>query len=272
MEKSILKPAEICAEVIEVFKKKSEYPVIKSIVLGILAGIFISIGAFSAAVASHSVENAGLAKLVAGSVFPVGLVLIVICGGDLFTSTCLMAVPCADKKVKFKKMLFNWIIIYISNFVGAILFAILIHETKLLDFNNYKLGGYVLKVAISKASMSFPQALASGILCNILVSVAVWASMAAKDSAGKVAIIWFPIMAFIVGGFEHCVANMYYFTIALLNKGNLNYVHAYNLTEQKLEHLSIQGMVINLIPVTIGNIIGGGVIIGLGLWVAFREK
>ena len=268
----MLKPADICSEVIHTYKEKSEYPVIKSIILGVLAGIFISIGAFAAALASHSIDNPGVAKLVAGAVFPVGLILIVFCGGDLFTSTCLMAVPCADKKVKFKRMLFNWIIIYISNFMGAIIFAILIHEAKLLDFNNFKLGGYALKVAITKSSMSFPQAFSSGILCNILVSVAVWVSMAAKDSAGKIGAIWFPIMAFIVGGFEHCVANMYYFTIALLNKGNLNYVHAYNLTEEKLAHLTIKGMVSNLIPVTLGNIIGGAVIIGLGLWFAFKEK
>lgn len=270
MEKSMLKPGEICSEVIEVYTKKAEYPLIKSIILGIMAGMFIAIGGFAASLASHSIQNVGVAKFVAGAVFPVGLILIVICGADLFTGSCLMVVPCAEKKVSIKRLFMNWGIIYLSNFIGALLFALLIHATKVLDSNNYMFGGYVLKTAINKTSLTFGQSLSSGILCNILVSVAVWISFSAKDIAGKAIAIWFPIMAFIVGGFEHCVANMYYFTIALLNKNNENYIKAYNLSPEKLAHLTFKGVIENIIPVTLGNIIGGGIIIGLGFWLAYR--
>jgi formate transporter len=266
----MLKPGEICDEVIEIYTKKAEYPLIKSIILGIMAGMFIAIGGFAASLASHSISNVGVAKFVAGAIFPVGLILIVICGADLFTGSCLMVVPCAEKKVSIKRLFINWGIIYLSNFIGAFIFALLIHETKVLDANNYMFGGYVLKTAINKASLTFGQSLASGILCNILVSLAVWISFAGKDIASKAIAVWFPIMAFIVGGFEHCVANMYYFTIALLNKNNENYIKAYNLSPAKLEHLTFKGIIENIIPVTIGNIIGGGIIVGLGLWVAYK--
>lgn len=270
MEKSILKPAAICNEVIETYSKKSKYPIFKSIILGILAGMFISIGGFASSLVSHSIENAGVAKFVAGAIFPVGLILIIICGADLFTGNVLMVVSCAEKKVSIKRLLLNWTIIYVSNFIGAFIFALLIHESKVLDFNNYKLGGYVLKVAATKAALPFGQSLASGILCNILVSVAVWVSIGAKDAAGKIAAIWFPIMAFIVGGFEHCVANMYYFSIAMMNKNNAKYIEAFNITPEKLEHLKLHNIINNLIPVTLGNIIGGGLFIGLAFWAAFR--
>ena len=271
LEKFMFKPEEICDEVIKTYTKKAEYPVIKSIILGIMAGMFIAIGAFASSLASHSIQNVGVAKLVAGAIFPVGLILIVICGADLFTGSCLMAVPCAEKKVSIKRLFFNWGIIYVSNFIGAFIFALLIHGTKVLDSNNYMFGGYVLKTAINKTSLTFVQSISSGILCNILVSLAVWISFAAKDIAGKAIAIWFPIMAFVVGGFEHCVANMYYFTIALLNRNNENYIKVYNLSPAKLSHLTFKGIIENIIPVTLGNIIGGGIIVGLGLWVAYKH-
>jgi formate transporter len=270
MEKRMLKPVEICDDVIETYTKKAEYPILKSVMLGILAGGFISVGGFAAAVSSHSVENIGLARLIAGTIFPVGLILVLICGADLFTGNVLIAVPVADGKLKISKLLKNWVIIYLSNFIGALLIALLIFNAGLLDLNNNMLGGYALKVAATKASISFGKALASGILCNFLVCIAVWISFAAKDIVGKIFAIWFPIMAFIVGGFEHCVANMYYFSIALLAKNNMKYAEAYKLSEEKLSHINIEGIVSNLIPVTIGNIIGGACFVGLAFWVAFK--
>lgn len=270
MEKGMIKPAAICDEIIEAYTKKAEYPILKSIILGILAGAFISVGGFAAALASHSIENVGVAKLVAGSVFPVGLILILICGTDLFTGNILLTVPFVDRKIKISQLLRNWGIIYLSNLVGAIIIAFLIYQGGLLDTNSFKLGGYALKVAATKASLPFGKALASGILCNFLVCIAVWVSYAAKDIVGKIFAIWFPIMAFIVGGFEHCVANMYYFSIAVMAKANPEYAKAYELSAEKLNHISLEGIISNLIPVTIGNIIGGGIFVGVAFWLAFK--
>jgi formate transporter len=270
MEKRMLKPVEICDDVIETYSKKTEYPTLKSVTLGMLAGGFIALGGFAAAVASHSVENIGLAKLIAGSIFPVGLILVIICGADLFTGNVLIAVPVAEGNVKISKLLRNWTIIYFSNFIGAFSIAALIYSAGLLEINNNMLGGYALKVAATKASISFGKALASGILCNFLVCTAVWMSFSAKDIVGKIFAIWFPIMAFIVGGFEHSVANMYYFSIALLAKNNVQYAEAYKLSPDKVSHINIEGIISNLVPVTIGNIVGGAFFVGLAFWFAFK--
>lgn len=270
MEKKMLKPKEICDEVIDAYVYKANYAVSKSIMLGILAGMFIALGGFASAMASHSITNVGLSKFIAGAIFPTGLILVILCGGDLFTGNVLLAVPLVDGKLKIKQVLKNWIIVYLSNLVGAFLIAFLIYSSGLLDTNSFKLGGYALKVATSKASIGFGKAFASGILCNVLVCLAVWASFAAKDVVGKIFAIWFPIMAFVVASFEHSIANMYYFSIGMLAKGNANYVQAYEIPAEKLAHLNAKGIILNLIPVTLGNIVGGALLVGVFFWIAFK--
>lgn len=269
----MLKPNEICDETINSGIKKSKYTLIQAILLGILAGAFIAVGGFAAALASHGVEDVGLSKLIAGSIFPVGLMLVLICGADLFTGNCLMVVAWVEKKITFKGMMKNWVIIYLANFVGAFIIAFLIYNSGLLTTDSNKLGGYAVKVAGNKANLTFVQALCSGILCNFVVAVAVWGSYAAKDITGKVAIIWFPIMAFIVGGFEHCIANMYYFSIGMMAKADSIFIENSHLTPEKLAGLNLHNIIFNnLIPATIGNIIGGSLFIGLAYWGIFKFK
>jgi formate transporter len=270
LEKIMLKPVEICDEIIEVYSKKVEYPAIKSIILGILAGSFVAIGGFSASLASHSIDNIGASKFIAGVVFPVGLILVLLCGGDLFTGNVLLTVPLAEKKIKLKQMLKNLVTVYFSNLLGAFVIALLIYKSGLLDTNSFKLGGYAIKVAVAKTSIPFSKAFASGILCNIVVCLAVWISNAAKDVAGKILAAWFPIMAFVISGFEHSVANMYYFSIGLLAKSNPEYIRAYSISADKLSHLNLVYFARNLIPVTLGNIVGGALFVGLPLWVAYK--
>ncbi len=273
MGNNMLKPKEIYFEISEVYEQKANYPIIKSIVLGIFAGAFIAFGGYAAAAASHSIENYGLAKLVAGAIFPVGLIIVLIAGTDLFTGNTLLTILLAEKKIKIRQVIKNWSVIYIANFVGALFVATLIYYSGLLDGNSFKLGGYALKTAIAKASLSPMKAFLSGILCNILVCTAVWLSCAAKDIAGKIAAIWFPIMAFIIGGFEHSVANMYYFSAALLAKNNSYYVESMHITVDKLQYLNIKHILINnIIPVTLGNIVGGGLLIGIGFWIVFSHS
>jgi formate transporter len=273
MSNEILKPYEICDEAVNAGIKKANYSLVQVIILGLLAGVFISLGGFGAALASHGVADAGVAKLIAGTVFPVGLMLVLICGADLFTGNCLMVVALAEKKISFKAMIRNWVIVYLTNFIGAFVFAFLIFNTGLLHTNADKLGGYVIKVASNKANLTFMQAFCSGILANFVVCLAVWGAYATKDMAGKIAIIFFPIMVFVIGGFEHCIANMYYFSIGMMAKTNELFIETSHLTPDKVASLNLHNIIFNnLIASTLGNIVGGSIFVGLAYWAVFKKK
>lgn len=270
MEKLMLSPSEICDEVIKSGIKKANSLSIELLILSIFAGIFIALGGFAAAVFSHSIENIGVSKFAAGTVFPVGLMMVIICGGELFTGNALMVIPLYEKKIRLSRLIRNWVIVYFGNFIGAFLISLLIFNSSILDINSGKLGAYAIKAAVNKGSMSFINAFTSGILCNILVCIAVWGAYGAKSITGKILIIWFPIMAFVVSGFEHSVANMYYFSIGMLSKSNLTYVELSKVGE-KIANLDFIHVILNLIPVTLGNIIGGSLIIGTGYWLIYKH-
>lgn len=272
MSKNMLSPLEVTEYVEEVGVKKAKNKSIQTLFLGILAGAYIALGAFGSAVASHSVTNFGLQKTVAGLVFPVGLLLVLICGAELFTGNCLLSVAVAQKRISIKDMAKNLLIVFIGNFIGTVLIALLVYGAGLLDFNSGAVGGYAIKVATGKVNLTITQALFSGILCNIIVCLAVWGSYTAKDVSGKVLMGFIPIFVFIISGFEHCVANMYYLTIGLLAKGNPVYVEASHQTAEKLANLNVIGVIHNLIPVTIGNIIGGSILIGLTYWFIYKKS
>jgi formate/nitrite transporter len=271
MEKQMLSPKEVCNYVESVGIQKANNQFIQTLILGILAGAFIAIGGFSAAMASHSIENVGVAKLVAGIVFPVGLMFVIICGAELFTGNCLLTVAYAQKKITLKKMLKNWITVYFANFIGAFIIVVLIYYSGSLSTNGGKLGGYVIKVASYKCGLTFTQTFTSGILCNFVVSLAVWGSYAAKDVMGKVFISFFPIMAFVIAGFEHCVANMYYLLLGLFAKANPTYVELSHQTPEKVSNINFTHIAQNLIPATLGNIVGGGIFVGLAYWLIYKQ-
>lgn len=271
MEDQILKPNQLCDCSINGGITKSKLSMVQLIVLGMLAGAFIALGAITAAAASHSIVNVGVAKLVGGSVFPVGLILVIICGAELFTGNVLLTVPATDKKIKISAMLRNWVIVYFANLVGAVIIAFLVYSAGTLNLSAGKLGGAAIKVASAKESLPFFTAFCSGILCNMLVCLAVWGASAAKDVFGKILIIWFPIMAFVTCGFEHSVANMYYLSVGLFAKGNASYVQASGLAQKKLDLLSVSGAIHNLIPVTLGNIVGGVFFVGLAYYVVYKH-
>lgn len=271
MSSNILKPVEIREATIKSAEEKAEIKLGSGIILGILAGAFIAIGGAAAAVASHSVNNIGLSKLVSGIIFPVGLMLVLICGAELFTGNNLMIIAALEGRIKFKDMLRNWVIIYISNFIGATIIAFLIFYSGMLDINGGKVGATLIKMAAKKSGLSFSTAFASGIICNILVCLAVWSSYAAKDVIGKIIMPWFPIMAFVVCGFEHCVANMYYLTIGMFAKTNALYVQASGIGADKLALVGGKAFINNLIPVTLGNIFGGAVLVGGAYFLAYKK-
>ena len=269
-------PKEIIEYYIHSGEEKAAMPMCKLVILSLLAGIFIALGASGAAVASHAVENAGIAKMVAGAVFPVGLMMIILFKAELFTSGTLMVVGVVDKKYSIWKMLKVLAIIYVCNMIGSVFLALDLSIAGEFDFTD-RLGAYTIKVALGKVHLDFWQALVSGILCNILVCGATLLAATAKDVVGKLFAIFFPIFVFIISGFEHCVANMYYIPAGIIAMQNPEYVQNletfYGYGAEHLHDLTITNFLFyNLLPVTIGNFIGGGVIIGLSLYYCFVKK
>lgn len=239
-------------------------------ILAILAGVFIAFGGFAGQTISHSIENPGLAKFASGAVFPVGLMLVVIAGAELFTGNNLIIIGYMDKKIALSQLLRNWIIVYVGNFIGSIFLAFMVSKSGLFSANGGLLGATVIKAAIGKVSLPFEQAIVRGVLCNILVVLAVWMAIAAKDISSKILAIWFPIMTFVMSGFEHSIANMYFIPAGIFAKSNTAYLEAGQITAQSLSKLNTGGLFANLIPVTLGNIIGGAIIIGLSYWYVYR--
>ncbi|MBO5088165.1 MAG: formate/nitrite transporter family protein [Lachnospiraceae bacterium] len=241
----------------------------KMMALGILAGMFIALGGVASQTASHAITNVSAAKIAAGAVFPIGLLMIVLVGGELFTGNCLMIMATMDKQIRFRRFMRNLIGVFIANTIGALFIAILVYFSGNLDTSGGALGGYTISVAVEKVSHSTIRGIASGFLCNIFVCMAVLKGAAAKEVAGKIQATWFPIFAFVICGFEHIVANMYFIPIGLLAKNNELYVTQaeaiYGVTAEKLASLTIGSVWNNFIPVTIGNLLGG-IFIGVMLY------
>lgn len=274
---NILTPQQIVSANIRASAGKTQLPLLRMVLLGIFAGIFIACGASASSVAMHAVPNVGLARLVAGCIFPIGLMMIVFVGGELFTGDCLMIMGCLHGSYSLWSMLQVLTVVFFSNFLGAALLAALVSSSSQFGFSGGLLGAFTIKVALGKVTMSFASAFVSGILCNLFVCIAVLMAAAAKDIAGKVWAIFFPIMAFVVSGYEHCVANMYYIPAGIFAAANDTYVQAamyqYGYSEAQLESLNWMNFLVkNLIPVTLGNIVGGMVLVGLPLYLIHREK
>lgn len=268
------------ADVIEVNMKAGEgkagLPLAKMIILGIMAGAFIALGGATSSTAAHGITDVGLSRFVAGCIFPVGLMIIVFVGGELFTGNCLIFMDVLGKRVTLKACVRDLVVVYLSNFVGAFIIDTLIYFSGNLDYSNGLLGAYAIKVAVGKVAITPLRGITSGILCNILVCIAILMAAAATDIAGKVWGIFFPIMAFVVGGFEHCVANMFYIPMGIMASHNPVYaakaMEAYGITEAQLNSLTALGSLHNFIPVTIGNILGGMLFVGLPYFLAYKKN
>ncbi len=256
---------------------KSKTPAGRLLGKAVLAGVMIGMGAGISSVAAHTVADVGLARLLAGIVFPVGLMMVILMGAELFTGDCLVCMGVLDKKQKFSNFAKLLFLVYIGNFLGAALIALLLSASGQWDYSSGMLGAYTIKVALGKANITFLEGVVSGVLCNILVCAAVLMATSAKDVTGKLLSCFFVIMMFVVGGFEHCVANMYYITAGLLAKLNPEYVNlalnSYGFSEEYIETLNIYNfLVTNLIPVTIGNVIGGVLCVGAPIYFLNRAK
>lgn len=276
MEKINLDPAEIAEKFIETGAKKASSPAFKLILLGILAGVFIAFAAEGSNTAIHTIESVGLGKALAGALFATGLMMVVITGAELFTGNTLIVVACLEKKAKWLNMLRNWALVYLGNFIGSMIIVLFILYSGQLDFSNGLLGGFTIKVAAYKTGLTFPKAFFMGIMCNWLVCLAVWMAAAAKDIAGKLLAIFFPIWLFITSGFEHSIANMYYIPAGILAKANPAWTAQaaqLGVTPEKLTSLNWETFAINnLVPVTLGNIVGGGLFVGIIYWLSYLYK
>ena len=269
-------PAEIIETNIQTGVNKVNYPLKTMVLKGIMAGAFIALAGAASSTASHAIENVGAARSLAGAVFGVGLMLVLFMGADLFTGNCLSITAIMDKKVTWKQVIYNLIVIWFSNLIGALIIDVLLVYSGNLDYSHGLLGAYTIKVAIGKAAITPVAGLTSGILCNILVCFAVLMALTANDIGGKVWAIFFPILAFVICGFEHCVANMFYIPAGIMAKANPEYVEmaieTYGLTMEQINSLTFVNSLANFIPVTIGNILGGMVFVGLPMYLVHRKK
>lgn len=248
--------------------KKTQQSVLNLTILGIFAGVYIGFGAQLATLVTHDLAahvGLGLSKFFGGAVFSVGLMLVVIAGAELFTGNNLILLSVLDRQVKLRGLFRNWTVVYFANFAGALLLVLLMYWSGLWKTGGGAVGVAALKLADGKVSLTFLEALARGILCNWLVCLAVWMAVSARDVAGKILAIFFPIMAFVASGFEHSIANMYFIPMGLVLKGQ-------GLAEVSA-NLTVGGMVVkNLIPVTIGNIIGGALFVAALYWIVYVRK
>lgn len=238
--------------------------------LAVLAGAFIALGAiFATTVTTGSTLPFGLTKLLAGFVFCLGLILVIGAGAELFTGNNLIVMAWANGKVSTWQLLRNWVIVYLGNFVGSLATAVMMLWSQQYTFANGALGQNALNIANGKVNLAFGQAIVLGILCNALVCLAVWLSMGARSTTDKILAIIFPITAFVAAGFEHSVANMYFVPMGLLVKSTASaeFWSQIGTSAAAFESLTWGNFLLhNLLPVTIGNIIGGTFMVGLVYW------
>jgi formate transporter len=266
-----LMPQEIAERAEAAGAQKAQRDPVTLFMLAVLAGAFIALGAMFATAVLAGADGAipfGVSRLLAGVVFCLGLILVAVGGAELFTGDALMVMALAARKLALSAMLRAWVIVYAGNFVGTLGTAVLVFLSGQYLAGDGSVAAVALKFGAQKTSLAFDRALFLGILCNVLVCLAVWLSFGARSTTDKVLAILFPISAFVVAGFEHSVANMYLIPLAILIK-----TLAPEALWAKLAHapadypgLTLGGFMLNLIPVTIGNVIGGGGFVGAVYW------
>jgi len=270
-----MSPKEIAESVVDISVKKSKLRMLPMLLLGMLAGVYIGFGAELCTMVTHDLSKylgLGFAKFIGGSVFSVGLMLVVIAGAELFTGNCLILTGVLARKTPIRGMLRNWFFVYCANFLGSILLAIIMYYSGLWKVGNMGVGGAALTIAVGKVKLSFLEAFCRGIGCNWLVCLAVWLAIAGRDSISKIFGIYFPIMAFVASGFEHSIANMYFIPLGLFLKGNAAVVNAAGLTETINSLTWSRFLIGNLVPVTLGNIIGGALFVGGVYYLVYLRK
>lgn len=257
-------PREVAQRVETVGVTKARLPLLPLAMLGVLAGAFIGLGALCFAIVKSdpTLGYAG-SQLLGGLVFSLGLLLVVVAGAELFTGNNLLAMAWADGRISTAEVLRNWCVVCLANLAGATGLAVLVHLSGHAQLNGGAIAQAVLRIALAKQGLPWQEAFFRGVLCNVLVCMAVWMAMAGRSVVDKAVAIVFPISAFVAAGFEHSIANMYFMPLGWL----LQQSGAVPATPA----LTLAGMLGNWIPVIAGNLLGGSVLVGLTYHVIYRR-
>jgi formate transporter FocA len=284
-----LLPPDMAAKAEAIGVKKAHLDPVSMFALAVLAGAFVALGAIFATtvsagtLATTAADGAtaittwptGWQRLLSGLVFSLGLILVVVGGAELFTGNNLIVMAWANGKVSTKLLGLNWLIVYAGNFVGAVATAVLMLWGRQYEFAGGALGLQALTTANHKAGLDFWQAVALGILCNALVCLAVWLTYSARSTTDKIVAMTLPVAAFVAAGFEHSVANMYFIPMGMMIKSTASpaFWESIHKTPADFANLTLANFLVrNLIPVTIGNIIGGAVMVGAVYWFIYLRK
>lgn len=262
----MLLPPEMAEKAAQAGIKKVQIDVFSMLLMSVLAGIFIAMAAnfYTVTVVGGGVLPFGVKKLLGGLVFCLGLILVVVAGAELFTGNNLIVMAVLSKKVGKRWLFRNWLIVFVGNFIGSIFYALMIWGSGQDAFAGGAVAEAALKIAAGKCALPFWEAFFRGVLCNALVCLAIWMCFSSQSTTDRVMAILFPITAFVACGFEHCVANMYFIPIGLfLQTGGAE-------TSEHLTWLNFFWK--NLLPVTLGNIVGGAGLVGFVFWVIYKRR
>lgn len=254
-------PLEIARNFVEIGIHKVKLSAWKMLILGFFAGMFIGFAGIASTTASATIASASVARLVSACVFPAGMAMVLVAGSELFTGNNLIIISVLQKKTTVAGMLKNWFFVFLGNFIGAGFVAVMVVYSHVPDLYNGLLAQKVVAAAMSRINQSFSVAFMRGVLCNILVCIAVWAAFAAKRVSGKLLMSFWPVMLFVLCGFEHSIADIYFGIAGIAAAGE------YGIAAEGLNFGSF--LLKNLLPVTLGNIVGGAGIVGIGYWLVY---
>ncbi|MCS6879467.1 MAG: formate/nitrite transporter family protein [Geminicoccaceae bacterium] len=251
-------PAQIAERVERAGVAKARLPLLQTFTLGVLGGAFIALGAlYFTLVLTGAGAGFGPARLLGGVAFSLGMVMVVVAGAELFTGNNLLVMAWVEGRISLRELLRNWAVVYVANFAGAFGLALFVWFADALAFGGGQMIETAAAIARAKVALEPVQAFFRGILCNVLVCMAVWLSFAAREVTGKILAVVFPISAFVALGFENSIANMYLVPVAML---------------YGVEGVDLAGFFGNLIPVTFGNMVGGGGLVALAYWLCYRFR
>ncbi|MEW6410279.1 MAG: formate/nitrite transporter family protein [Nitrospirota bacterium] len=265
---------EVMEKLIEFSITKTVLPFPKMILLGLLAGVYIALGGILMTVVVSDISfysGFGITRLISGSVFSLGLILVILVGAELFTGNNLMVIGLLSRRIGFIAMLKNWLISYSTNFAGSLMLVSLIGLSQLWFLNDMEVGFTMVDIANSKVNLGFWTAFWRGVGCNFLVCLAVWLSVSGEDNISRILGIYFPITAFVALGFEHSVANMFLIPMGILAASQSDVAPV--ISHLDLSHLNVTDfLVYNLIPVTLGNTVGGAFLVGYIYWYIYGRR
>lgn len=254
-------PLEIARNYVEIGIHKVRLSALKMVILGMFAGMFIGFAGIASTVGGSTIENPSLARLVSACLFPAGMAMVLVAGSELFTGNNLIIIALLEKKIKLHEMLKNWFFVFVGNFLGAAFVAFLVVFGHTPDLFGGRLADSIVNAALHRVNLTFADSFIRGVLCNILVCIAVWAAFAAKKVSGKLLMSFWPVMLFVLCGFEHSIADIYFCLAGIFAAGE------YAIAAEGLTFGSF--LLKNLLPVTLGNIVGGAGIVGAGYWAMY---